>query len=218
MIEDVVYGPNCLVSGSGLHNSTAGEIATFYVQLADYFGNNITDNLIVDWTIIVLHTESNYNTTGTPSYLGSGIFAIVYNATVSGDYTIDVQINDTGVGLDNPYPMIMWPSDTYAPTSSAAGGGLTETFTDEKAFFSIVARDRYKNLVDEGGINWNITVRDNLSGSELKSIVVTDFNNGTYHIEYSVHESGEYVLAVQHEGLNIIGSPFLIKCKWGKKI
>lgn len=64
MIADVVYPPNCILTGNGLINSTAGQNASIFVQLVDFFGNEITKNLNLTWFINIQHVNSTYNTSG----------------------------------------------------------------------------------------------------------------------------------------------------------
>jgi hypothetical protein len=84
-----------------------------------------------------------------------------------------------------------------------------------------VAYDSFGNRQIVGGDSFEILLTDNLDGSNSNSknknavIYLEDFKNGTYQVIYRLKKSGEYLLEISLNNMQIRNSPFLIRCKWG---
>lgn len=97
----------------------------------------------------------------------------------------------------------------------ASGEGLSAALTEEEETISIVSRDRWGNTEHTGGLVFEISIKDNVSGNKFDA-TQEDLHNGTYLVHYKLVKSGAYVMDIYLNGEQVHGSPFFIECKWGK--
>jgi len=84
---------------------------------------------------------------------------------------------------------------------------------NEKATFSIVAKDRHGNPLSKGGHAFNVGVASP-SGSKVQP-QVTDNHDGTYNVEFEPTDAGEYEVTVNRKGKPVHDSPFRVDIKEG---
>jgi len=205
-----IFPSNCFAFGPNLNGTIAGTAGFVYVQSQDVFGNNLTSSENGTWLITFEGTTGFFEV----EYVATGVYFIAYNVTTAGKWNMNITVDGFPIRR-SPFPIRISPNVTYAPTSAASGDGLTATRTDEQASFSIIAYDRYGNLRNTGGDQWEVQIQDKASGAAVVSgIPVTDASDGSYTASYVLSKSGDYLLFVQLHGLNVNGSPFPLQCKW----
>jgi hypothetical protein len=91
----------------------AGDSSSFFVQLRDLFGNNITQlpNNETDFQITFIDNstgEAVLPSSIAVQYLQNGTYAISYNMTLSNQYVLVVAINGTAIN-QSPFDCIVVP-------------------------------------------------------------------------------------------------------------
>lgn len=62
------------------------------MQLVDYFGNNITQEVPLEWEVTVTLNSTDYNTTDCEvDYIDVGVYRVTYNTTISGQYILEAR-------------------------------------------------------------------------------------------------------------------------------
>jgi hypothetical protein len=95
--------------GTALQQARAGNLSTFYVQLIDQWGNNLTSTADVSLAA-TLSSPPQYVVV---SYEGNGLYAVTYNATLAGPATIDVTCNGTAI-QGSPFQPTIEPGNTVS--------------------------------------------------------------------------------------------------------
>jgi len=103
------------------------------------------------------------------------------------------------------HPAVTCASKSIATANSVAPGHSLELATaGVQAEFSITAKDLYGNLKIGGGETFLVR----FSGVDKSSGVVTDKQDGSYRVLYTLTKSGTYTVSVIFGATGIIGSPF----------
>lgn len=91
--------------------------------------------------------------------------------------------------------------------SYATGDGLVGAlYSGEIVNFTITARDYYNGPVAHG----RDTIMINITGPGFPWVNITDYNNGTYLVQYNVSDSGNYTMEVAINAQPIINSSFAL--------
>jgi len=78
--------------------------------------------------------------------------------------------------------------------SEATGLGVEQANTSDHAKFTIQAKNRYGNIVRNGGSDFRVTVKS-ATGSEVDANL-KDNANGTYSVDYQPSASGDHTVEV----------------------
>lgn len=89
-----------------------------------------------------------------------------------------------------------------ATHSLATGGGLTAGVAGSTMTFWVYSYDQYNNVYPIGGQTIEVTV----VGPGPSEVTVTDLNNGTYQVQYTVNVTGPYDIVIIGNGA-VLGSP-----------
>ena len=135
--------------------------------------------------------------------LGNGTYSASYRVTGSGDYKLAILVNNQLV--QNPPPFYdsaeggfklnVKASDTKASLSEVVGVGLTTATSGMLSSFSLQTYDEFGNKKDFGGDNIIATLKSSDTG-EVHDLNVTDNQDGTYDVDYTLYWSGIYTLAL----------------------
>jgi hypothetical protein len=109
-------------------NAVAGVTGSFFVQLRDGFGNNITTDVgNVVATSITPQFNSNYSLQLTGTYASDvKCYIVNYNVTLSGNFTLTVTVNAAGTN-DSVHSLQVFPAAVYPETSVLYGVSSTAT-------------------------------------------------------------------------------------------
>jgi hypothetical protein len=185
--------------GIGLSHATAGVAAYFTVQARDAAGNNRTtggDAL----TVSVLHeTTSHQYDSIKIRYIVNGSYRVHYNATIKGNTTVNVRINNMHIN-GSPFRPYVSPTVAYSLTSHADGIGLISSISSGSlgslspvSNITVYARDRYNNLLNRGGDQFLVK----LVGPTQLYVRLQDLGGGVYYSEYiPSFLSGQYDLSI----------------------
>ena len=158
-------------------HSTAGETKRMQVQAYDLFGNQRTTG--GDYMTLVFRPIQRWNgdiTAGPPGlvYLDEtthppapefephvqkldnddGLYMLTYTLTKTGDYLIEVNINN--VTFPESFPFNVGPAEPFPGTSRADIDELAEAGSIVAGYwttFTVLSYDRFENLVPYGGRN-----------------------------------------------------------------
>ena len=196
-----IYGPGYL-------NADFNQTNTYYIQLIDQFGYNLTQNQVTPTCSIAYGTDIGNltNIACTATYISDGLYEATYNMTLTGQFTlittVDTYTNTTLLTVTAP---------PFAANCVASGPGLTSAVAGELATFTITTYDA-TNALSTGDAAFAIT----LTLVSNNSIVFTGQasapdGTGIYTATYNVTVSGDYSLSVVLVGQSDIqGSPFSV--------
>jgi len=134
-----------------------------------------------------------------------GEFHYSYRTARAGVYFVAVMLDGIDVG-GSPFKLTVDPGPTHANGCSAAGPGITGGYTGMETSFVVQARDFYGNARATGGDVFNISI----GGTASARMRMRDNENGTYTVAYTPEIGGDYFISVQHNGIDIQGSPFTV--------
>jgi len=205
--EDIVGSPfdvlmegacakNTWADGPGLVGGKTGRDLPFTIHGVDADGNPASDG---GEPYDVKITGPNGPVEPTLKDNGDGTVDAVYNVADPGDYDIDISLHGDQI-KDAPFKA----SVKAAPDASqswAEGPGLEGAFDNEPAFFKVFARDVNGNPVS--GDDCEVQI----AGPSAANSKVTDNGDGTYDVEYSVDEPGEYTITATLDGDAVKNTP-----------
>ena len=87
-----------------------------------------------------------------------------------------------------------------------AGKGLVDSPAGSTVSFSIITRDRYKNMIEIGGAKIDVQI---LGGSNPVAKVV-DNNDGSYLVTYTLGWADTYHIEIHINGIKLEDSPYTI--------
>jgi len=183
---------NSLVYGPGLEEAYDTKPAVFYIKARDRDGNDMGhggDPFEVQVTgpngdipvEVVDNDDGTYTVTYHPSDHGKHtIYAnLKHNPVAKSPYTVDVK----------------------------EGADFKNSFI-EKFQFSIRTKTKANQFKTVGGEKFNITINGPQGPIPSEFIEIKDLNNGTYTVNYSLPQSGDYNVSVQLNSNDIQGSPY----------
>ena len=146
---EAVIGPaNLSVSayvavGEGLQEATAGERASFTVQVKDTFGNDHdASSETLEGTLTCLTCEASNEVKFRESDGPNGLYHMGYEVNVSGEYSMSVMSGGEHVG-GSPFRVEVVPGDIAYDRCVVSGDGVDgEIVATDSASFTIQARDR----------------------------------------------------------------------------
>lgn len=200
--NDHVESGNCYVEGLG--DSVAGVPVTVTVHSVDAFGNH--SHAGGAKVSVALSGADNLNADVKDN--GDGTYSATYTPTVSGEYTVDVKVNDVDV-KENPFKITVNPAAVDPKHCVAEGAGLSKAKCAKEASFKLFLKDRFDNKVPfaEG-----TTAEASLTAEGQEPVVVTIKSNGddTFGAVYKVKRPGKWVLNVKVNAGEIKGNPFSV--------
>ena len=96
-------------------------------------------------------------------------------------------------------------NERLAQFHTAYGQGLYQAVRGEPASFQIQAKDELGRPHTTGGLQFKVVLSTNDFEFDLDAV---DQHDGTYYVEYTATQAGEYDLEVTLNGAHIYGSPF----------
>lgn len=100
---DVIYAPNCLISGAGLYQAVAGVQGSVKIQVADKYNNLYTtgDTSTAGLLSLTLSGPATLSSSGA-SYIGNGAYSVFYVATTAStktgtNYTVTATYNSAQI-------------------------------------------------------------------------------------------------------------------------
>ena len=217
---------HCTAQGAGLSFAKAGETAVFLISARDQFGNlnakATEEAFAAKFSFVTVdETATSPRVSSSTEYQGAGVYITRYNATVSGNYNLQVTRGEQTIKSNTGsafFPVTAVAGDTFAGSCVAAGLGLSGGTAGELQSFGIVSRDEFGNAITQGGDKFSVKVvlmvRPAEGGVEIKDDVpdlgtVTDVGDGSYTVVYRAILDGKYQLKVELEGGGAVrSSPF----------
>lgn len=89
--------------------------------------------------------------------LKNGEYTVFYNVQKTGVYKTHIT-NDGNPILGSPFDTLIEPGLVDASQCTAAGKGLVDSPAGSTVSFSIITRDRFKNMVDIGGADIKVEI------------------------------------------------------------
>ena len=224
----------CMVSGGGLGSVEAGRYQTVDVRLYDEHGNarrhsdepvagELTAALellsteaqdgmvsaadVSDGSGAVVHAG---HMSASVSALADGTFAVGYTARQAGVWSLSIALDGAPV-RGSPFPLAVTPAPLHPP-SCEVFGQLHEAISGVAGGFEIRARDRFGNLLGQGGARLEVVLlhMDDEAAPTVEG-AVTDHADGRYSVSYACAVTGRYALSVTTvNGEALQGSPFLM--------
>eukprot|EP00232_Nephroselmis_pyriformis_P030537 CAMPEP_0182870994 /NCGR_PEP_ID=MMETSP0034_2-20130328/10858_1 /TAXON_ID=156128 /ORGANISM="Nephroselmis pyriformis, Strain CCMP717" /LENGTH=427 /DNA_ID=CAMNT_0025003515 /DNA_START=117 /DNA_END=1397 /DNA_ORIENTATION=+ len=183
--------------GDGLGEVVAGKASTFVIHARDQMENfrvSGGDDFAVSFTgpAKLRRVELNDNK--------SGSYDVVYTAVSTGKYRVNVKFKDKHI-LGSPYEFTVRPDLCCGPKISVSGPGAAEAEAGVTARFEIRARDRFGNVIHEGGELFEASLVKGPLKGEIP-VRVSCNSDGTYTCLYDVEKAGKYELSIRHKGID----------------
>ena len=230
---DEVSVPNSVVYGDDLSSAQAGVAATFFIELADEFGNLVSDavtaqDFVNDATATMVKvgdaTKTVDVTLETSVIASSVIVKATYTITETGDYYLSIAVTDEET---TPPTVTTYTSFAgYVSTTVSAGKATAQTTTVAQlasstfagdVTFQILLQDQYGNDIAEDQLLSFFIVAEGYGASlgqytlALPEAVV--WAGDKYVVTMPITESGTYNLKVSRGVEEIFGSPFALEVK-----
>jgi hypothetical protein len=184
-------------------SAVAGTDGLIAVQMADRFGNNITEGRHD------LEAELQGPGKGATSIAdrGDGTYRVSYTADVVGKYRLNVRVRAPGRNLEDikssPFDVTITVAATSPEHTRVVSSDLNKTVGDV-ATLTVRVCDNFGNpqMTSED------TVQFQLSGASERRGFATRAADGAYSMSYTVTQSGSYELSVSVNRRAILSNPF----------
>jgi hypothetical protein len=202
---------SCVATGEGITTGKAGITSKFIVTLYDNSGNVVTDSSSYvngkrpELSLQFSGIDGVNDISRSISDGENGIYNVEYTPVLSGVYSLHVLLDGENI-KDSPFSLNILPGNISALHCEAEGEGLKSAVANEYSFFKVITKDNHGNNINEGGKN--IIVKGTTSGSIEFEGSSKDNKDGTYLIEYTAKQKGDYKLNVSIDNENIKNSPF----------
>ena len=101
-------------------------------------------------------------------------------------------------------------NDAIAHETTASGEGLRKAVVNKCSTVNVVTKNKHSSLVKYGHASLTAEIKSS-SMSDIILPEIVDHKNGSYDVNYTVPEVGQYQLSINLYGQPIKGSPFKIK-------
>jgi len=132
----------------------------------------------------------------------AGVYDVDYLTTLSGNYDISINTTNQGEFGGLPLPVQCVPDQTD-PTKciieNVDGSSWNRAIVKQESKFLLIAKDQYQNRRLSGGDNVTVTLVADGGGDTVQG-VVTDKNDGSYLIAYTLQTKSTYSLFVAVNG------------------
>ena len=218
------------VTGEGLIRAVAGQEQVMTVTTRDQYGNEVTSgNAVFSGTL-----RGPLMVPIAFARIDGGQFTATYTATASGDYVVSI-MRGGGEPIDaSPWgppnggltvaPAVVEAAMcTFVDAMCPAAVDATDIYTDiclrnlpgrpataeagQNFTFAVVSRDHYTNILVNGG-DFILATAQRSDSFRLISGQTTDNVDGTYTIQFSIFQTGQYSMRTVVSALDIDNSPF----------
>lgn len=189
----------------------AGSVEQFAVIARDSNGNTLTTG--ADEFVVTMSQAGFPVGAATVKYAGDdGEYLVEFICTKSAvPLTISVKTGPIGSPLvdiaGSPFTVYMQPGPLFPANCDAIGAGVVGGTSGQLVSFLIIEQDAWNN--DRGTITANAQVTAYFAGSNT-IVSITKNKNGTWTGTYTL-PSGDKYLTVKIDGVEISGSPFLVR-------
>eukprot|EP01113_Clastostelium_recurvatum_P004024 TRINITY_DN1178_c0_g1_i1.p1 TRINITY_DN1178_c0_g1~~TRINITY_DN1178_c0_g1_i1.p1 ORF type:complete len:1144 (+),score=354.68 TRINITY_DN1178_c0_g1_i1:38-3469(+) len=203
---------NSLAQGRGLSSATSDIPVTFTLQLRDIWSNNLLDNIGAELSVtMVLEEDPSVVVVPTITPAGSQ-YEITYMATVAGNYTLSVEVNDVPV-MGSPFSPVVSPSFVSPPNCIAEFPALETSPAGENVTIIIHIRDAQNNTIPEPELPENAIVATFQNNDTYIDNIVWDvqfIHDGLFSLTYNATKAEPLLVSITLSGTPLIGSPSLI--------
>ena len=196
---------SCIPQGTALYDTIAGNSVGVEVTTYDRYQNLFYEDVTIE--SYIKHDKSKKVVPIQITGNGQGVYSASYTLTLSGDWTLIMNIEGKSM-VGSPFSMTIIPSSVFASNCTAKGEGLNTCTAGELAMFDVTTFDSFGNRQSHGGSK----VIAILKGASEGNCFVKDKANGMYDISFKTTAVGSYELHVSIEGDAIAGSPFFPYC------
>jgi len=200
---DVTFWDRSIISAESLTIATAGVTSQFNIQSRDKNNNNRVSG--GDLYIIQGASATGAAFSGTVSDNMDGSYTVVYTPSVQGAYILKHFLGEA----DKTTSLTVQPGPTCSSTSTSNSNYLTIATAGFQAWFTIQAKDQYKNLRTIGDNNFVLRLNGPMNEEHnLKSRYVGRnlvHQLGKFSTQYRTSRSGTFainVLLASTQGLN----------------
>ena len=141
--------------------------------------------------------------------LRDGSYHVIVEATISGQYTLSVDLNGKAI-RHSPFNLTIHPSGTASAMHSGVllvpNSNFDSLVAAQTGSLLVVARDAFGNQRVSGGDSFEAIMESGPSGSVIAT-QVTYVQNGTYNVSFSATRAGVYSLTVRQNSQDIVNSP-----------
>jgi hypothetical protein len=193
----------CEVSGMGAESAIAGVPGTFQIVTRDQFGNKCSGG--DKFTATLTHkTKDSVSVSATVIDEGNGSYSFAYTCPISGDYQLNIQLNETTLADKSVVVKDAGVSDpkncqVHLPEN------LNQLKAGDSVYFTFKAYDKHGNARSSGGENFVVEWVD--EQGQLTEVPVTDKNDGSYEVQFTPERSGNFELRVSLQGKNLPNTP-----------
>lgn len=204
----------CLLDGIGLSNATAGVPNYFTLESRDQFNNKGRGNENFRATLTLISGSETEESTIDASVNDNkdGTYEFIYVCPKSGNYELQVYLGDDQKVSDSKNVLVK-DSGTSDPSKTEVSGldKLSEIIAGEKYQFTIVGKDKHGNIRSSGGEKFIVTMQHKEDSSKNFDAHVIDLNDGSYTVEFTAENSGDYDLKVTLGDSNVTSAPVRVK-------
>ena len=210
-----VDSSQCFAAGSGIGLTTSVGKSTFEVITRDVFAN-INMSSGANLTFELLDHRWNNKAFRVFDYLTdnfNGSFAGEYTITASGKYRLSILLQNLEHIHGSPFTVHILPGIAQASTVFAVGDGIYGGLLGSSLSFIIFENDMFMNSRWQcsGADDYNIVHAGQADLGPIGIFRTKGKDEGCYAVTYVPKEIGTAFVYVYFRGLNISGSPYLIR-------
>jgi len=206
----LAYPPHCVAYGDALVSGKAGVGECFQIKAFDRQKKEIKSGKDTFEAKMVKVVESEadepFEYQCIVKNLKNGEYKVFYNVQQTGLFKTHITNEDTPI-LGSPFETVLEPGLVDPNQCSAAGKGLIDSTAGSTVSFSIITRDKFKNGLEVGGAK----IRVEILGGSNPVPKVTDNNDGSYLVAYTLGWADTYHIEVYINEIKLEGSPFTIQ-------
>lgn len=189
-----------------LAGGKAGEYLKFFIVARDAFGSERGEG--GDRFSVMLSRPGVPMVNASVFDNANGTYTIVYNTYLAGEWSVHVK-NGPATLMGSPWRVNIEPNVVHPPSCIASGEGLSNSVAGDLARFIIKTKDQYGNDATGGGVVFTAVLTG--PGETVVTGEVIDNLDGTYSATWVAKISGDYILKVASNGVEITGSAFPVK-------
>ncbi len=180
-----------------------GANVTFYIQARSVYGNTIRHTSgLFSWLVNAISVTTGMATAANVTENFNGTFTVSFRVYEAGYYALDIYLVQPGIPpskmCEQPENIPIFPALPDPSHFVAYGNGLLGGYENIPTTFFIQARDKYGNMIFEGGATLQFDMIGP-NGAGLNFTVI-DYKNGTYQVTYVPPLPGVYNLTIYASG------------------
>eukprot|EP01113_Clastostelium_recurvatum_P018917 TRINITY_DN222_c0_g1_i3.p1 TRINITY_DN222_c0_g1~~TRINITY_DN222_c0_g1_i3.p1 ORF type:complete len:958 (+),score=357.35 TRINITY_DN222_c0_g1_i3:135-3008(+) len=198
------YAHTSTASGPGLSAAVVGEPGMITIQSRNYFGDPIStggDNFVLE-----VVSQDGHAAEAFVKDNNNGTYSAHYIATRPVPHTVKISLKGEPI-KDSPWTSTVSGAD--ASQTNAYGPGLEGGQKGKPAPFKIQARTKNGAPHPYGGDPFVVNVKNDKTGQTAPARV-KDNGDGTYDVDYTPSEGGNFHVDVTLDGQPISGGPFSV--------